>query len=1115
MPARTAQADPPGITSTLLLDGTTYNGVPVVNEDSTVTLRVQYQNTVAPGSTVDFVVGPNATLTGVPATNTAIASVVQSGNTVSITFKDPFPADVDQGVFDLKLTVNQVVTSVEVPISWTVAGDTTSIDVIVKNGGDQFANVSDAQAKSVSPTNLDSFVTVVAGAVTLKPEISAQELTYTLRLDSSAVRTGFAISDQLPTGLDYVAGSFAGLLTTWDPAGLNRATAPFAFVPTVTGNAFSGTVTVPGPSILALTYKAKVTDAAALEAALQAKYDLLGGSTGNFEISVTNTASFDGISKTAAVRLRGNVAGVNVGAAFAKNADWSTKNVIADESGNLTPPIDITYTLRADLRAWDGNGVNFTLARNVVISDSLPTQATWNTAAPDFITSTGISLTFAGTCPDATAFAADAFVGQYCLAGQLLLVNVGKDNTTNASIAVKSQLTTVAALTPTGSTTIEDAVPYRWRNIAEFNYRSGSPYTATRDVTVVVLPDSTGGVNDSSVFTKTGAAVDATVAPGESVTVSYTFKVTAGKGIDVRASKIVDYIDSDIFEISDPTAVVISGTYDGQALAPADFALSGGADGNLIIELSGTGTAIVDLRGPDKAYTVNISLTTKPFVGKQTKTISNTATLFGEGSEPLYRSATSAEATSFGDEAEIRKRVYDPETATWVESLAASMNGPASLVEDEYVYRVEFIPRGAFNNVVIIPVTDVLPAAVDFLGFLAEGDAAAVSPLLPGPVDVGGNLEARYDGPSHTVTIAQKNGTRLNVGSPIAAYFGVKVNNASAPIINRIGSTAASIVPIKSVSVGDYVWVDSDRNGRQNVGEPGIAGVVLILVGPDGEPVTDVLGVPVGPATTDVDGGYTFDNLPALTGEQVYTVRIDQVASAVALKPYVPTTAGAGDRKADSSTGQASTVPGELHLNEDRDPTLDFGFVLKSYAIGDYVWIDTNKNGLQDAAEVPLAGVRVELLDSVGEVLGVTQTDAGGRYVFDGLTAGTYRVRFTLTDDQRTVYEFTQRDLGTSNAVDSDANPADGLTAEIVLDDSNDNLTTMYDYRSIGASQGIDPTWDAGVVVKQLPEAQPPVQPPGNLPITGATIAMGMIAAALALLAVGGVFQRVGRRRVL
>ncbi|MGC4110326.1 MAG: SdrD B-like domain-containing protein [Nocardioides sp.] len=365
------------------------------------------------------------------------------------------------------------------------------------------------------------------------------------------------------------------------------------------------------------------------------------------------------------------------------------------------------------------------------------------------------------------------------------------------------------------------------------------------------------------------------------------------------------------------------------------------------------------------------------------------------------------------------------------------------------------------------------------------------------------------------MTLEQKSGTVLDASEPIVVFFAVQVLDSSGPIVNKVGSSSATIVPLNKVSVGDFVWVDSNRDGRQSTGEPGIPGVVLRITGPDGLPVTDVYGNPVGPVTTDKNGKYTFENLPTLTGDQTYTVRIDKDASATALAPYVPTKPGVGDRAGDSSSWVATTVPGQLHGDGDRDPTLDFGFVQKTYAIGDVVWIDANGNGKQDTGEKPLEGVKVELFKD-GKSIATTATDSKGRYVFDNLPAGTYRVKFTLTDEQKKKYEFTTRNAGTDTAIDSDANPTTGWTRTIVLDDSNTALTGDYEYRQIGATQGIDPTWDAGVVLKDT-DSEPTTDDDddtGSLPVTGLTIGLGTVATGFVLVLLGMAVMRISRRRV-
>ncbi|MFT4110141.1 SdrD B-like domain-containing protein [Propionicimonas sp.] len=1246
-----------GISASLLLNGDSYEGTPVVTEGDTLTLRLQYTDQVAPGSTVEFELGDNVTLTTVPSGNTAIASVVKDGNKVRITFADPWPNGVNQGVSDLKFTVNAVDESTKDKITWKIDGEESSRDVIIRNSGDEFANVTNGQSKNLSPDNRSNVVSVSSdGVVSLSTGVIGSTLTtYTLRVTSAEARNGLTIADQLPANLAYLAASFSAQLTTWDADGLNRETNPFAFSPTITGNSFTSSVDLPADSILVITYAVTVPDEAArlaLQTQLQAAADARNGDPGNFSVSLQNTASFGTENRSATLQLTGTLPaapGPTPGSAFGKTSDWTTQELKANADGTLTPPEDITYTLHADLAQWDGrpDHANYTLTRNIVIRDALPVQASWNTTDPAFLTVSGnLALAPAAdgvACTDA-AMAVDAQVGTYCVSGQVLLINVGKDSGTSLDIAVKAQVNTVTGLPDhSGGTTIKDGHAYRLRNTAQFTYRDGSPYTVNRDAKIVTLPeDTSNGINDSSVFTKQGTTDDAAVDPGDTVTMHYTFTVAAGKGIDVRTSRIVDYIDDTIFDLSDPSAIDISGTYDGQALNSTHFVTSIDADKDLVIALSDAGKAVVTTRGADKRLVVNIALTTVPFEGKETRTITNRATLFGEDGDPDYWSESSLDATSYGDEAEVRKTVYDRGDEAWVQTLKAQRDAGGQLTQSVFTYRVEFIPHGDYDSVVIADVRDVLPSGVSFLGFVTAANAATAENPVAGPVDIGGNIEATYSG--GVVTLRQKDGTVLDAGESIAAYFAVQVVDPSAvvPIVNQIGTTRAEIVPIsyavgdyvwidadrdgvqdagedvlpgvtvdllnaagevvattttdaqgrylfdglpagtyqvrftlteeqaarytfttegagdsdaddsdavvqtggrigltrqfvldgtntaltgdydrevqasegidptwdagvvlKSVSVGDYVWVDSNRDGRQDPGEPGIPGVVLELVGPDGEPVTDVHGNPVGPVTTGPNGEYTFENLPALSGEQTYTVRIDTEASAEALRPYVPTSPSQGDRQGDSSSWEAMTEPGDLHEDGDRDPTLDFGFVAKTYAIGDYVWIDANRDGSQGDDEDPLPGVRVDLLDSDGHVIATTTTDDAGRYLFDNLEAGTYQVRFTLTDKQKKTYRFTSRDSG-DDAADSDADRSTGLTTTIVLGEENTALTKEYEYGTVNASEGIDPTWDAGVILRASSSDGSDDDGDDSLAYTGVSAGLwGLGIAGIALVLVG------------
>jgi len=120
-------------------------------------------------------------------------------------------------------------------------------------------------------------------------------------------------------------------------------------------------------------------------------------------------------------------------------------------------------------------------------------------------------------------------------------------------------------------------------------------------------------------------------------------------------------------------------------------------------------------------------------------------------------------------------------------------------------------------------------------------------------------------------------------------------------------------------------------------------------------------------------------------------------------------------------------------------------------SIGDYVWFDKNQDGKQDATELPAPDLKVQLLKLVSgvwtsEVSAVT--DKSGKYLFDGLVTGKYKVQFTLPATGKPFFTSFKKS-GVDPELDSDANTADNNTSdEISIDTSypvgnvkRDNLT--------------------------------------------------------------------------
>ncbi len=262
-------------------------------------------------------------------------------------------------------------------------------------------------------------------------------------------------------------------------------------------------------------------------------------------------------------------------------------------------------------------------------------------------------------------------------------------------------------------------------------------------------------------------------------------------------------------------------------------------------------------------------------------------------------------------------------------------------------------------------------------------------------------------------------------------------NGNDLPDINDVSDDDDAVVTLYA-SLGDFVWEDLDADGVQDAGEPGIEGVTVNLLDGSGNPTGDT-------TTTDATGAYSFDNLEPGDYSVEFVLPADY--------QFSPKDAGADDVDSDADTTTGKTDATTLTSGEN-DPTWDAGMYKKA-SLGNYVWEDSNADGVQDAGEPPISGVTVKLYkdadgDGVAEpggddgaAIATDTTDASGIYGFDNLDPGDYFVEFTKPSGFDKASPSTP---GTaSDPSDSDADETTGLT----------DVTTLESGEN-------DPTWDAG-----------------------------------------------------
>ena len=236
----------------------------------------------------------------------------------------------------------------------------------------------------------------------------------------------------------------------------------------------------------------------------------------------------------------------------------------------------------------------------------------------------------------------------------------------------------------------------------------------------------------------------------------------------------------------------------------------------------------------------------------------------------------------------------------------------------------------------------------------------------------------------YTVSVVDPTSGPLAGTKPTEAYTGRYKTSADVTIAEATGSVIdVNFGFVKPASLGDYTWMDVDRDGIQDADEPALPGVTVTLTYEDGSAVTDASGNVVTAKTSDANGKYSFENL--LPGG--YKVSFQAPAG------FEATTSEAGDDRAADSNGASASV---TVAQGQTDDTIDFGAV-GTGVIGDQLFVDVNQNGggAPDAGDKVLPGVKVTLTwTGPGGITRTyeTTTDADGTYKFENLLPGEYKV---------------------------------------------------------------------------------------------------------------------------
>ncbi len=228
-------------------------------------------------------------------------------------------------------------------------------------------------------------------------------------------------------------------------------------------------------------------------------------------------------------------------------------------------------------------------------------------------------------------------------------------------------------------------------------------------------------------------------------------------------------------------------------------------------------------------------------------------------------------------------------------------------------------------------------------------------------------------------------------------------------------------------SLGDSVWHDQNGNGIREASEPGISGASVTLIGGGEDGVINGINDTTVSTITSVGGNYSFAGL--VPGVQ-YQVSFALPSGYFAGSPRMV----GGDRSIDSD-GPVSRI---IILGSGQsDMSIDAGFY-REVKVGDFVWNDTNEDGIQGSTELGIGGVSLRLSGTSGDGSAIsrsTTTASNGSYEFAALPPGSYQVSVAASNFELggALSGFTASPTLVGVNRSSDSNTSPSTTSPVVL----------------------------------------------------------------------------------